>query len=298
MPNPVLRVPGLDRPIFELPPPRSQQPSVFALSLFKAGSTLFYELLHDLCRDSDLVYVDLSAAFWDNGVDPARMPKSTADLFAPRGYCYAGFRGFPTEYDVPHFEQMTKLLLVRDIRDMAVSGYFSLAFSHPLPGTALDDQWRRNMERERLEIRAMGVDSGALFVAEANYRKAWSTLRTLLARHKFRIWRYEDVVFRKREWIAEIVAHLGLPVSAASMENLAQRVDVFPEQENRDQFVRKVAPGDHKEKLSPRVIAKLAREFGDYLDAFGYPRGRRPLFRRRVRPYRRGPETLGFDNLP
>jgi hypothetical protein len=297
MSNPVLRVPGLDRPIFELPPSKSQQPSVFACSLFKAGSTLFYEILRDLCRDGDLVYVNLPAAFWDNGVDPARIPKSTADLFLPRGYCYGGFRNFPVEYDVPHFEHMTKLLLVRDIRDMAVSGYFSLAFSHPLPGASLGDQWRRDRERQRAEIRAMGVDRAALFLAR-NYRQTWRTYRELLGRHNFRIWRYEDVIYRKREWIAEIASHLGLPVRPESMEKLAQRVDLFPERENRDEFVRKVAPGDHKEKLSPRVIAKLERAFGDYLEAFGYQRGRRFLFGRRARAFRRSPDALGFENLP
>lgn len=296
MTTPTLHISGIARPLYVLPPPASDHPTVFACSLAKAGSNLFFAILNDLClNSSNLAYVDVTGGFWEHGIDPARQPKSAANLFEPKGYCYGGFRGFPLEYAVPHFAGMRKVLLVRDIRDMAVSNYFSTAFSHSLPGTTLDDKWRRAVEVFRARVQRMDLDRAVLFLAR-DYLKPWRVYKALLAKHRFRIWRYEDVIFRKREWIDELADYLGLEAKPASRDNLLRMVDVVPETENPSEFIRKVTPGDHKIKLRPRTIAKLDRMFGDYLDAFGYPRVRSWIFDRSGTPFDRGGAAMGFDS--
>jgi hypothetical protein len=46
--------------------------------------------------------------------------------------------------------------------------------------------------------------------------------------------------------------------------------DVLPEAERPDQFIRRVVPGDHKEKLSPAVIRQLNTRLAASMELFGY----------------------------
>lgn len=47
-------------------------------------------------------------------------------------------------------------------------------------------------------------------------------------------------------------------------------MDRRPAQERPDKHVRRVTPGDHREKLQPATIARLNEAFGDVLERFGY----------------------------
>ena len=47
-------------------------------------------------------------------------------------------------------------------------------------------------------------------------------------------------------------------------------VDVIPSKERSDEFVRRVIPGDHRDKLTPTTIDLLNHHFADFLTTFGY----------------------------
>jgi hypothetical protein len=85
------------------------------------------------------------------------------------------------------------------------------------------------------------------------------------------IHRYEDVIFQKRAWIADICDWYGWTVPEAAVERVLARVDVLPEAERPDQHIRQVRPGDHARTLAPATIEALNDAFGEYLLMFGYP---------------------------
>jgi hypothetical protein len=45
---------------------------------------------------------------------------------------------------------------------------------------------------------------------------------------------------------------------------------VLPDAEQPTAFIRKVTPGDHREKLSPTIIEELNGVFADEMHLFGY----------------------------
>jgi hypothetical protein len=86
-----------------------------------------------------------------------------------------------------------------------------------------------------------------------------------------RIYRYEDVIYRKLDWIRDIVCFLTIDVSATALEHIASRHDLWPVQENPEQHVRQVRPGDYRRKLRPEIIEYLNANLSDCWRLLGYP---------------------------
>lgn len=68
---------------------------------------------------------------------------------------------------------------------------------------------------------------------------------------------YERHILDKRGLIRAIAGHSGLPVRDPQVEVFAARIDVVPETEDARRFVRRVLPGDHRDKPRPETIARL-----------------------------------------
>ena len=84
------------------------------------------------------------------------------------------------------------------------------------------------------------------------------------------LYRYEDVVFDKRSWIQSMVTYLSLEAAPAMLDRIVERNDVIPQTEQNDSHIRRVSPGDHKEKLAPETIERLNSEFAPILNRYGY----------------------------
>lgn len=266
-----LNVEGIPHPIYMLPPAKSARQSVIALSLAKAGSTMFFALLEGICARSDLTYVNFTNSYFLYGVDPARLPRDEGRMYQPYGYCYGGFRSLPIGYDAHAVRGMKKMLLVRDMRDILVSRYFSSAYVHPMPGTVLDRRYRRQFVAERHMLLSQDVDAGVLALAP-EYRQFWDCYKQALACEEFRVWRYEDVVFDKARFAREICDFFGIALGEEAVSEIVAPQNVFPRRERRA-FIRNVAPGDYKIKLSQSVIAWIDERFADYQTLFGYVGG-------------------------
>ncbi|MEZ6244089.1 MAG: sulfotransferase domain-containing protein [Phycisphaerales bacterium] len=255
----------------DLPPGEADLPSSLIFSAHKAGSTLLQQLLTNLAPHAGVTMFRLESVFWDQGVPPGQMPADASSLFHPRGYCYGVFRMFPWRYQIPILAQAKKILLVRDPRDAIVSHYFSVAKSHPEPKNAPEEvKLQRLAERER--VGANTIDEHVLEHAEFFFRVHWRYMRDLTKTHTVRVFRYEDVIFEKRAWVDELCAELGWDVPARLRHEVADLYDKRPKEENAAAHIRRVTPGDHREKLRPETIEKLNEVFATALDRYGYER--------------------------
>lgn len=254
--------------ILEMPPPGSG-PSCFLVGLHKAGSTLLDNIMRPIVRRAGLAYFSLASELYRAGVLINTISYDVDAMFRPAGYAYGGFRGVDGVPHLPAFANRRTVLLIRDPRDMLSSLYFSEAVSHRPPGTAQGDEAVRRFEANREAARAETIDQ---FVRRrtpgiaAEYR---STLE-VVGRVEHRLYRYEDVVGAKLDWTNDMVAYLGLEVPRPLVESVVARNDVIPTAEDPTQHVRRVAPGDHREKFTPETIAWLDGQFADVLARFGY----------------------------
>lgn len=250
---------------------RKAERAWFALGIRKSGSSIFSSIVNALALFNRVHTVDIPGEMFQhgfryidwNGYD--RLP----DLVW-RGNVYIGFRDPPTIlYGDPVFQQARKIFLVRDPRDALVSEYYSNAFSHSLPksgsGTSV-------IKRERERARLTEIGDYALERVD-HLNRTISGYRGLLDDPSVLVLKYEDVVFKKADWIARIASHYGWKVSDQLIDNILSWADVRPDTEDPNAFVRHVAPGDHLQKLSPAMIAQINGRLSSVWDSLGYKTG-------------------------
>lgn len=237
-------------------------PSVFIVGLVKSGSTLLNRIMRPITMAAGLTYRSPPDEIFRRGL---KLREQTIN-FEPFGYAYGGFRELP--WPLPDFGADRTVLLVRDPRDALTSLYFSLAFSHVPPGTADSPKLLQAFEARRARALAMDIDA---FVLEEADRHARLIKRALANTPRYRLYRYEEIIFDKQAWTTDMVEYLGLTAPPGLISNVVARNDVVPAQDAPLEHVRHVTPGDHRDKLRPETIAALDARFAHLMKKMGYP---------------------------
>jgi hypothetical protein len=247
-------------------------PALFVLGIRKSGSSLLNSLCGELARLNSRHFLDIGGTFFDNNIlfrdwgdDPAWLP-----VIQPTNV-YGGFRVMPTALSkLELFITGPKILMVRDPRDALVSEYFSSAYSHSIPVVAEErDEVTNAMQRERSAALNSVIDE---FVRSRAFNigqhlkgyVAVSRMPTTL------LLRYEDWIFSKAALIRALSTHLNLPVDDETIGHMVSWSDVRPDKEDPKAFVRKVTPGDHREKLKPATIRELNEVLRPAMEEYGY----------------------------
>lgn len=255
---------------FRVPPPGDVSiPSVFLIGLPKAGSTLLNRLMRPILTSAGLTFVGLQDIMYRMGVPPLDTPREVNLAFEPAGYAFGGFRSLPGAFRPPMFAANRTILLVRDPRDMLTSLYFSLASSHGPPGEAVGSELATRFFEQREAVNRQGIDAFALENADAVIGQ-FRTVKRKLREIAHRRYRYEDIIFDKLAWARDMLDYLKLSVDPAVVERAVATNDVRPDVEDPAQHIRKVAPGDHVDKLAPETIAELNEKFARILKRYEY----------------------------
>lgn len=260
---------GQERLLFRLPATKNPGlPSALVFAMPKSGSVLLDGIMRQLSGHVGVTYVSIMQEYFTIGLPDANMPAETATIFLPQGYCYGGFRYFPRRFEIPILGQTRPVLLVRDPRDMVVSHYYSMRDSHPEPGKVLKSV-NANMSMRDL-ARILEIDEYVKHAAET-FRTFLTHYRTILcASNDVRVYRYEDVIYHKADWVADLAAHFDWKVPRQTTDEIAAQHDVIPTEEVQTQHIRQVHPGNYRKKLEPDTIAWLDDYFKDDMAFFGY----------------------------
>jgi hypothetical protein len=189
-------------------------------------------------------------------------------MFYDRGYCYGGFRTFP-HYRIPILESSKSVLLVRDPRDMMTSAYFSFRESHVVPEG--NSPRAQRVQKERAYAKVTPIDqwvreaaSGIVASFDSYFTQGFTR------RENVTIYRYEDVIFNKHEWVADMAKWYGWNLPSDTVQKLVEPHDIVPQVERPDQHIRQVHPGNYKANLSDKTIERIEAIFGPYMEALGY----------------------------
>jgi hypothetical protein len=250
----------------DLPFAQGSRSSALAFSHNKAGSSMFYNILRDLCDDVGLTFVTIPGTLFRAGVE-VRTVNVDAEL-SETGHLYGGFRHFP-DFEIKMLDTARTVLLVRDPRDVLVSHYYSTQDSHPLPTP--DSALRTNMLADRASAKSKSIDRWVVDNHGAVMRNLEGYLaQRFLRRPNVAIYRYEDVVFRKRDWIRDLVAWYGWEIAEARVEAVAAKADVFPSRADPMKHIRQVTPGNYRTALKPATQNLLTNQFRQLLNLFDY----------------------------
>lgn len=259
------------RASIELPPtgrPDFHSAMIFAIA--KSGSTLVNLVVEALMREVAVPVIDIPTLGFQNGFLPDHILCEVEDLFKEHGYCYLGYRSVPN-FMVGLIPQMPqkKVFVLRDPRDMLVSLYFSMKYSHEIPerGTL------QSMYFSRLVVKnaQMSIDEYCIYYAgllSQEFSKCMEFAedpRTLLLR-------YEDFIYDKRKLVEDVCNFLMLDVPKSRRAEIAQQFDLIPKSDRPNEHVRQAHPGDHRRKLKVETVCILNEILARSLDLFGYHR--------------------------
>ena len=249
----------------------SQRPSVLHFSFNKAATQTVKKLLIECARRNKLTPALLhdyafhhSMPFLDH-LDSASM-KKYAHLFKSSGYLYTVFGGMIE--GIPSLEKFKVVLVVRDPRDILVSDYYSIAYSHAIP----DGEKKEVYLSRREKALASTLDEYALHNApklQLVFEKYAMYLFPVCP--GVHVARYEDMVENFPEWLDSLVSACGMEISNSFRQDLLANHEARrPKGENIQKHLRKGMPGEHREKLSSETIEQLNQTFKESLNRFNY----------------------------
>jgi hypothetical protein len=189
-------------------------------------------------------------------------------IFKPRGYLYSVFAGMIE--GIPHLEKYKIVLVARDPRDLLVSGYFSITYSHTVPSKT-GDKYEEFMKQRR-KARELTVDEYVIAKSDA-VRYAFQEYQRLLLEQypNTYLTTYEQMVSDFAGWLDRLLRYCELDVSESLFESLVQENDnLTPKTENIHKHLRKGQAGDYREKLKAETVEYLDAKFARILARFGY----------------------------
>ncbi|HEY2090554.1 MAG TPA: sulfotransferase domain-containing protein [Thermoanaerobaculia bacterium] len=251
-------------------PSPSEHPSIVHFSLNKAATQFVKSILVRSGTEARMVPVGFHALAFASSLPyldelPADEMERYREAFRPRGYVYSPFGG-PIEG--VSFDGFRVILMVRDPRDLLVSEYFSVAFSHMLPA---DRAKRREFAARRRFAIENGVDAYALRFCDRTRTTFERYARTFLGPTNVHFTKYETMIARFEPWVRELLAFCELEPSAELMRAfLVEGTAPAPAQDDTRSHRRQVSSGDYLRKLRPETIAQLNENLASVLAEFGY----------------------------
>jgi hypothetical protein len=253
----------------ELPiPSRSDFESVYCFAFPKSGSVLVNDIARSLVADSNICAFDFPAELYNKGIDSASVVCDFDELFPRTGFFFGGFREKPRwMLGANAVLQAKKILVVRDPRDMLVSLYYSVKFSHGFQ--------RRGTPQFNTLIGKMISDSSADI---DDYCLKYSfflnmilfNMSDILDNENTIVIRYEDFVYNKVVLVDNICRWLSLNVSSKRIGEILVPHEVFPTTDKPLDHIRQVHPGDHVRKLKSKTISALNSVLGEFLERYNY----------------------------
>jgi hypothetical protein len=245
---------------------------LFCLGVRKSGSTMLHRMVKFLSRRNGINAVELPDLFFRAGYTVGEWSKYDLSSLVVPGNVYLGFRAYPAAFaNYPHFRGAKKVFMFRDPRDALVSQYFSDAYSHSLPNreTEAGQKAAEAFESKRAKTLATDIDTYVMNNARG-FENTLMDYAGLLTDPTCLTLRYEDFVFQKKRLIHKILQHYEWTCPPGHVDALLKLIDDVPEPEDQKRFVRRVIPGDHRNKLSPETIRKLNHAMRESLRLFDY----------------------------
>lgn len=236
--------------------------SVFFFTTHKCASTFTPKILACVAKKRDLKLIDYAKYLWHKRDDDVFLYlESDSDrLFRDKGCVFAPLRQW---INIEAAKVSDVIIMLRDPRDVLVSMYYSMAFTHELPGNR---KRRKEFLKERDRILSITIDQ---FVVEKSehfvflYQQYFDILQV---NKNYYFCTYEKMIFNFDDWIRGIENYLGVEFDMASKK--VWKTEISPPTVENMSHKRKMLPGDYKNKLQPQTIEILNAVFSKHIKYF------------------------------
>lgn len=189
-------------------------------------------------------------------------------VFQSRGYLYSVFGGMIE--GIEKLDDYKIVLVTRDPRDILVSGFYSKAFSHPVP-SQLGDK-RERFLNSRQAAQNSSIDEYVMMESDRVF-KIFHRYQTLLldVQEHVHLTQYEEMISKFEEWVTALLSYCELETGGEFVRQLVnENAAMKPKKEDASQHLRKGVAGDYRNKLQPDTVVALNEKFAPILMRFGY----------------------------
>jgi hypothetical protein len=216
-------------------------------------------------------YTDLTAhAYEEIGLNQAHF----AEALPEDTICAHLYINYPTYLTIPKPEHYKTFFVLRDPRDIAVSWYFALKYSHGPTAKVL---------ALRQQLEGLDQDDGLRFSIDSlaelglfDAQRSWLVGPT--AQDPVKVVRYEDMVADGRGFVDGLLHYLDIDMPQATFARLYDRYEFKKLTGGRERgsedphdHYRKGVAGDWRNYLDGALLAYFLNVTGDLLDVLGYP---------------------------
>lgn len=251
----------------------STQKSIIHFSINKAATQHVKNVLKQLSQKNNLIHIDFNGYAFASKLPYLDLLSETEmerynHIFKPKGYLYSVFGGMVK--NIHHLDSYNIILSIRDPRDILVSKYYSIAYSHAVP------HHTGNKRSYFLEKREQAQKSRIDAFVRSECRIVKSVFQTykneLVEKHRNTgIIRYESMISDYEEWLTALAQKAGLSLTTTLKKNLLLEFEQTQgKKEDINRHLRKGVSGDYREKLTPETISILNEELEELLVFFGY----------------------------
>ena len=250
----------------------TEQTSVIHYSVNKAATQYTKRIMLRCGAENGLIPVCMSDYAWVKDFPylftlSADEVRRYLHIFRPHGFLYTVFGGLVE--GIPDVDRYRTVIMIRDPRDVLVSGFYSYGKSHATPK---DRKKAGEFEAFREKVSRQSVDDFVLDMSENTRWRMQQYLDLQRSSESVCILRYEDMLADFQTWLNRLLEHCQWEISAATRQELlssaneGQRISG----ENTTSHRRQVVPGDHRRKLQGETIERLNEQFAEILTAFDY----------------------------
>ena len=211
---------------------------LYIYSTWKTGSSFTNKFFKNICNESRIPFLFL----------PEKCNIGMINKFKKKNNNYVIFpnRVPPDKY----LKNERYLIQLRDPRDILVSAYFSVKYSH---GYNLPESYYSDINKFILERSYIFVNRNKNLFDSLNYNSKYIF--------------YEDMVCNFKFWANEIFDEFSINnnIRDKIINKFSKEFDSFPK-ENIHKHKRQMKPGDYKNKLSKETIFKINLILKDYID--------------------------------
>ena len=213
--------------------------------------------IHGYAFNSDFPYLDHLSS---------KEMEKYKHIFKKSGYLYSVFSGMIE--GIPSLEKYKVVLVTRDPRDILISDYYSIAYSHPVPIGKKRDAFLL----KRMQARESTIDEYVLSQSDKLYNIFYRYQSLLLDRYmNVYLTTYEDMVRNFNGWLSDLLYYCELNISKRLLQSLLEEnKHIKPKKENIWEHIRKGQPGDYKKKLKKETIEHLNNKFASILVRYKY----------------------------
>ncbi len=242
--------------------PKNSHPSILLFTTHKCASTLTNKLLGQLCESSLYTQIDLEAYYALTEKDILKVKKDQSTLNKidkPVGFLFAPLRYF---LPFPQIENYKIVLVLRDPRDVLTSYYYSKLYSHYVIN--------KQFKKERAYYKNHSIDQFVLEMASDIKSRYENYINHILPLKNVINLPYELLVTDFPVWIKKLNHFLSLNENQDVIKSIIDNTHFVKKEENQNEQIRNITPGDYKNKLAPETILALNKTLKKVLVELNY----------------------------